>query len=49
MGNIKCDKNMGDNRQAVPLLQPFVYISLDRFDKQKMTLVTEDIVNLRVF
>lgn len=44
MDNIKCDKDMGDSRQAVPLLQPFVYTSHDQSEKQKMTLVTEDIV-----
>ena len=44
MDNIKCDKDMGDNRQAVPLLQPYVYTSLDQSEKQKMTLVTENVV-----
>jgi len=44
MANIKCDKDMGDNRQAVPLLQPFVYTSQDQSKKQKMILVTEDTV-----
>jgi hypothetical protein len=45
MDNIKYGKNMGDNRRAIPLLlQPFVYTSHDHFEKQKMTLVTEDII-----
>jgi len=44
MGNIKCDKDMGDNHRAIPLLQPSVYTSHVHSEKQNMTLLTEDIV-----
>jgi hypothetical protein len=44
MDNVKCDKDMGDDRRAIPLVQPPVYTSHDHFEKRKMTLVTKDIV-----
>jgi len=33
LDNIKCDKDMGDNRPAIPLLQPFVYTSHEHSEK----------------